>query len=121
MSSYTNMRCFLSKLGLLVQIVLLYFMYKNTEIASEIIERLQKRLVFIVQPFMLRVGLICNLAIIGRDFKIRFFVVCFYSLFEIVDVDQLNVKLILEMFEVCELVFCERFACYLLKLVFKMM
>ena len=69
---------------------------------------------------MFRIGFIGYLSVVGRDFEMCFFVVCLDGLLQIVDVDQLNVQLVLEMFKVGELFFGELFTGCVLEVVLKM-
>ncbi len=52
-------------------------------------------------------GFIVQLPIVGRGFHAQFAIMMLDRLFEIVDVDELNVKLVVEMFDFPELVFGE--------------
>lgn len=91
---------------------------KGIEFITQIDQHMLEMLVSVEQSFMFRNCFIIQLSIVNRDLITDLAVMIFDRLFEIVNVDKLNVKLVVEMFYVLELVFGEWLADGLLKLCF---
>src|SRR5262245_6584303 len=83
---------------------------------TEILNGTVKRLEIFKKFFMLCYRFFCQLPAVSGSFKLYATIMCFDRLFQVVNIDKLNVKLVVIVFYVVELVFREILTRSLLKL-----
>src|SRR5688572_31287886 len=90
--------------------------YKISKFITKVFNCAVESLILVKQFFMFCYCIFCYLAAVVSGFKLHTTIMSFDGLFQIVNIDKLNVKLVVVMLYIVQQVFREILTCSLLKL-----